>query len=39
MAFRLVFQSYEKTLSDEEANKEMEKVIEALEKESYEVRK
>ncbi|HRZ30241.1 MAG TPA: phenylalanine--tRNA ligase subunit beta [Candidatus Paceibacterota bacterium] len=39
LAFRLVFQSYEKTLSDDEANKEMDKVIEALERESYEVRK
>jgi phenylalanyl-tRNA synthetase beta chain len=39
LAFRLVFQSYDRTLSDEEANKEMEKVIEALERESYEVRK
>lgn len=39
LAFRLVFQSYDRTLSDDEANKEMAKVIETLEKESYEVRK
>ena len=39
LAYRLVFQSYEKTLSDTEANVQMDKVIEALEKEGYEVRK
>lgn len=40
LAFRLVFQSYEKTLSDEEANSEMEKVAEILEQQSnFEVRK
>lgn len=40
LAFRLVFQSHEKTLSDDEANVEMTKVIEALEKQSgFEVRK
>jgi phenylalanyl-tRNA synthetase beta chain len=39
LAFRLVFQSYDKTLSDDEANAEMVKVIEALEKADYEVRK
>jgi len=40
LAFRLVFQSYEKTLSDDEANSEMIKVIESLESDSgWEVRK
>lgn len=40
LAFRLVFQSYQKTLSDDEANLEMSKVIEALEKcPNFEVRK
>jgi len=40
LAFRLVFQSYVKTLSDDEANAEMDKVIETLEKQAgFEVRK
>lgn len=40
LAFRLVFQSYTKTLADEEANIEMSKVINALEKPAgFEVRK
>lgn len=39
LAFRLVFQSYEKTLSDDEANAEMNRVIEALENKGFEVRK
>lgn len=40
LAFRLVFQSYEKTLSDEEANGELDKIINLLEKEKeFEVRK
>ncbi len=39
LAFRLVFQSYDRTLSDDEANTELDKVIEALEAKGYEVRK
>lgn len=39
LAFRLVFQSYERTLSDEEANQEMTKIIDVLENKGYEVRK
>jgi len=39
LAFRLVLQSYEKTLSDGEANKVAEGVIGALEKADFEVRK
>lgn len=39
LAFRLVFQSYDRTLSDDEANSELNKVIESLESKSYEVRK
>jgi phenylalanyl-tRNA synthetase beta chain len=39
LAFRLIFQSYDRTLSDDEANSELNKVIEALESKSYEVRK
>lgn len=39
LAFRLVFQSYEKTLSDEEVNEAMVKIISSLEKEGWEVRK
>jgi phenylalanyl-tRNA synthetase beta chain len=39
LAFRQVFQSYEKTLSDEEVNKIMDEVIAALEKKGWEVRK
>lgn len=39
LAFRLVFQSYDRTLSDDEANLELNKVIESLESKSYEVRK
>jgi len=39
LAFRQVFQSYEKTLSDEEVNAIMEKIISALEAKNWEVRK
>ncbi|MDD5068361.1 MAG: phenylalanine--tRNA ligase subunit beta [Candidatus Pacebacteria bacterium] len=39
LAFRLVFQSYEKTLTDSEANGFMEKVYGVLEKEGFELRK
>jgi len=40
LAFRLVFQSYEKTLSDNEANDQLAKVIASLEKQTgFEVRK
>jgi len=39
LAFRLVFQSYDRTLSDDEANAELNKVIEALEAKGFEVRK
>jgi len=38
LAFRLVLQSTEKTLSDEEAGEVMEKVTKALQKEGWEVR-
>ncbi|OGG51061.1 hypothetical protein A3C18_03605 [Candidatus Kaiserbacteria bacterium RIFCSPHIGHO2_02_FULL_54_11b] len=38
LAFRLVFQSFEKTLTDEEVNAVMEKVNEAVKKEGWEVR-
>jgi len=37
-AFHIVFQSYEKTLTDEEANAAMEKVYAAVKKEGWEVR-
>ena len=37
-AFNLVFQSYEKTLSDEEVNAVMERITAALVKENFEVR-
>lgn len=39
LAFRLVFQSYEKTLLDEEINKIMDKLIAVLEELGWEVRK
>ena len=39
LAFRLVFQSYNKTLSDEEVGDLMVKIISSLEKEGWEVRK
>ncbi|MCX6713458.1 MAG: hypothetical protein NTY66_04625 [Candidatus Vogelbacteria bacterium] len=39
LAFRQVFQSYDKTLSDEEVNGIMDKVIAALEGKGWEVRK
>jgi phenylalanyl-tRNA synthetase beta chain len=39
LAFRQVFQSYEKTLSDEEVNKKMNEVVAALEGKGWEVRK
>jgi phenylalanyl-tRNA synthetase beta chain len=39
LAFRLVFQSYDRTLSDDEANTELNKAINALETKDYEVRK
>ncbi|MEK7091849.1 MAG: hypothetical protein AAB900_02560, partial [Patescibacteria group bacterium] len=39
LAFRLVFQSAERTLSDEEANQAMNQVILALETKGWEVRK
>lgn len=39
LAFRQVFQSYDKTLSDTEVNAEMDKVIVALEGKGWEVRK
>ena len=38
LAFRLVFQSFEKTLTDAEVNAVMEKVNEAVKKEGWEVR-
>lgn len=38
LGFRLVFQSDKKTLTDEEVNKVMEKVYDAVEKEGWEVR-
>jgi len=37
-AFRLVLQSFEKTLTDEEANLVMKKVYTAVKKEGWEVR-
>ena len=37
-AFRLVFQSYEKTLTDEEVNKEMEVYYTLFKDKGYEVR-
>lgn len=37
-AFRIVFQSYERTLTDSEVNEQMEKVKEAVEKEGWQVR-
>jgi phenylalanyl-tRNA synthetase beta chain len=39
MTFGLVFQSYEKTLTDAEVNKIMEKVIKAIEEKDWEIRK
>ena len=38
LAFRLVFQSFEKTLTDEEANAVMEKVYAAVKEKGWEVR-
>ncbi len=38
-AFHLVFQSYEKNLTDSEVNKLMEKIIKAIEDEGWEVKK
>jgi phenylalanyl-tRNA synthetase beta subunit len=37
-AFRIIFQSDEKTLSDEFANGEMEKIYEILKKNNFEIR-
>ena len=39
LAFRLIFQSPEKTLKDEEVNSLMQKIIKALEEKGWEVRK
>jgi phenylalanyl-tRNA synthetase beta chain len=39
LAFRLTFQSDERNLTDEEVNKQLEKVIKAIEEEEWEVRK
>lgn len=39
MTFRFVFQSYEKTLTDAEVNRIMEKVIKAIEEKDWEIRK
>ena len=39
LAYRMVFQSYDRTLSDSETNEIMNKVIATLEKEGFEVRK
>lgn len=38
LAFRLVFQSFERTLTDEEANAAMEAVYAAVKKQGWEVR-
>ena len=38
IAFRIVFQSYEKTLTDEEVNKMMEKYYEVFKEKNYEIR-
>ena len=37
-AFRLVFQSYEKTLTDEEVNKDMEAYYSLFKEKGYEIR-
>ena len=39
LSFRLIFQSYEKNLTDAEVNKIMEKIIKAVEEEGWEIRK
>jgi phenylalanyl-tRNA synthetase beta chain len=39
LSFRLVFQSYEKNLTDAEVNKLMEKIIKAVEEEGWEIRR
>ena len=38
LAFRLIFQSFERTLTDEEANKELEKITQALTSQGWESR-
>ena len=37
-AFRIVFQSFERTLTDNEVNEQMDKVKQAVEKEGWQVR-
>lgn len=39
LSFRLIFQSYEKNLTDAEVNKLMEKIIKAIEEEGWEIRR
>ena len=38
LAFRLIFQSFDRTLFDEDANERMESIYTALKKEGYEIR-